>query len=51
MHLRKKQLGATPVFGIFLNYPFWCHKDHSALSPNTGLFLAYILNYQAFTVV
>jgi hypothetical protein len=28
MHLRKKHLGATPVFGIFLNYPFSCQKHH-----------------------
>jgi hypothetical protein len=28
MHLRKKQLGATPAFAIFLNYPFWCQKHH-----------------------
>jgi len=49
MHLRKRQLGAAPVFGLFLNRLL--SVKNITLSPNTGLFLAYFLNYQPFTVV
>jgi hypothetical protein len=31
MHLRKRQLGATPVFAFFLNRPFGCQKHHFKL--------------------
>ena len=41
MQLRCLAFSYTTLFGV----------KNITLSPNTGLFLAYILNYQAFTVV
>jgi hypothetical protein len=31
LRYRKRQLGAIPVIGFFLNRPFWCQKHHFKL--------------------
>jgi len=47
--LGKRQLGAIPVVGCFLNRPFRCQKHHFK-PKRREIFLAWIFACQTFTV-